>query len=83
MNWDDRLNSITTGMTIEITETKIICKKETESKTDQYCIKYLRQVAKRSNHAFVTSMSEFYNTNSKIQGTNEINKDQLNTHLYR
>jgi len=28
MSWDDRLHSITTGMTIEITESKISCKSD-------------------------------------------------------
>ena len=68
MNWDDKLKSITTGMTIEIAETTINCKSATVARTDQSCIKYLQQVAKKSNHIFVTSMSEFYSFCGKYKG---------------
>ena len=60
MNWDDRIKSITTEMIIEITETTIICKSGTTSKSDQACIKYLLQIAKKSNHIFATSISEYH-----------------------
>ena len=81
MNWDDRLKNITTGMTIEITETKISCKSDTESKSDQACIKYLRQVAKRSNHIFINSMTEFYNLYGKYKGQTKSIKIN-STHIY-
>jgi len=81
MNWDDRLHSITTGMTIEITESKISCKSDTESKTDQACIKYLRQMAKRSNHLFINSMTEFYNLYGKYKGQTKSIKIN-STHIY-
>ena len=81
MSWDDRLHSITTGMTIEITESKISCKSDTESKTDQMCIKYLRQMAKKSNHLFVNSMTEFYNLYGKYKGQTKAVKIN-STHIY-
>ena len=81
MTWDDRLQSITTGMTIEITETKINCKSDTEFKTDQACVKYLRQMAKKSNHLFVNSMTEFYSLYGKYKGQTKAIKIN-STHIY-
>ena len=81
MNWDDRLKSLTTGITVEIAETKISFKSATESKSDQACIKYLRQMAKRSNHIFVTSMSEFYSLYGKYKGQTKSIKIN-STHIY-
>ena len=81
MTWDDRLQSITSGMTIEITETKINCKSDTEYKTDQACVKYLRQMAKKSNHLFVNSMTEFYSLYGKYKGQTKAIKIN-STHIY-
>ena len=81
MNWDDKLKSITTGMTIEIAETTINCKSATVARTDQSCIKYLQQVAKKSNHIFVTSMSEFYSFYGKYKGKTKSIKIN-STHIY-
>ena len=81
MTWDDRLQSITTGMTIEIKETKINCKSDTEYKTDQACVKYLRQMSKKSNHLFFNWMTEFYNLYGKYKGQMKSIKNN-STHIY-
>ena len=48
INWDERLTSLTTGMTIEVGDSTVTCKNTDILKTDLDCIRYLRNIAKKS-----------------------------------
>jgi len=81
MTWDERLKSLTTGMVIEIGDLTITCRGSDVLKSDLTCIKYLRNIAKKSNHIFPTTMSEFFVTYDKYKNTTK-NVKINSTHLY-
>ena len=81
INWDERLTSLTTGMTIEVGDSTVTCKNTDILKTDLDCIRYLRNIAKKSNRIFPTSMPEFFGAYEKYKQTTR-NVKVNTTHLY-
>ena len=81
MNWDERLTTLTTGMTIEVGDSTVTCKSTDTLKTDLACIKYLRNIAKKSNHIFPTTVPEFFGAYDKYKQTTR-NVKVSATHLY-